>query len=144
LLLATNCLPNAFAGPQEAPLSWTGLHQFNDTNGRTLEMEQMLEFHSTNQIRNTMWSRLLTSRPARRPFATVAPLSSCRSSTSVPTVPMSRTELDSSLLHGISTGRGVVGVLAVLRGAPEVTPAWQRRRDERRQAAPAAGVEGRV
>jgi hypothetical protein len=91
-----------------------------------------------------MWSRLPTTRPARRPFATVAPLGSCRSSTSVPTVPMSRTELDSSLLHGISTGRGVVGVLAVLRGAPEVTPAWQRRRDERRQAAPAAGVEGRV
>jgi hypothetical protein len=45
---------------------------------------------------------------ARRPFATAAPLGSCRSSTSVPTVPMSRTELDSSLLHGISAGRGTV------------------------------------
>lgn len=45
---------------------------------------------------------------ARRPLATAEPLGSCRSSTSVPTVPMSRTELQSSLLQGMSAGRAVV------------------------------------
>jgi hypothetical protein len=38
------------------------------------------------------------------------------------------------------------GGRAILRGAPEVTPAWRRQweADERRRAAPAAGVEGRA
>jgi hypothetical protein len=66
-----NCLSNAFSGPQEAPLSCTGLtrlHQFNYTNGQMLKMEQMLAFHSSDQIRNTMWSWLPTSTQRGAPL----------------------------------------------------------------------------
>lgn len=92
---------------------------------------------------------------ARRPLATAEPLGSCRSSTSVPTVPISRTELQSSLLHGISAGRGVGVVVGGAadspycaehrRRRPRVTGGGQRsREEERRRRGWSAGLGFRV
>lgn len=69
-------------------------------------MEEELVLRSTNQEYHVV--SVADFHTARRPLATAEPLGSCRSSTSVPTVPMSRTELQRSLLQGMSAGRAVV------------------------------------